>query len=58
MWHFSVWTLAGDELPHAGASVIVDVTDDDAPTRYFYDYCALPPSVSRLDRASVRARPS
>ena len=23
---------------------LVDVTDDDAPTRYFYDYCALPPS--------------
>ncbi|GAA1798304.1 hypothetical protein [Agromyces neolithicus] len=44
MWHFSLWTLAGDELPHAGASVIVDVTDDDAPLRYFYDYCALPPS--------------
>lgn len=44
IWHFSLWTLANDELPHAGASVIVDVTNDDAPTRYFYDYCALPPS--------------
>ncbi|MCD2441135.1 hypothetical protein LQ757_02485 [Agromyces sp. SYSU K20354] len=55
MWHFSLWTLAGDELPHAGASVIVDVTDDDAPTRYFYDYCALPPSVG--DR-TVAARTS
>jgi hypothetical protein len=51
MWHFSLWTLAGDELPHAGASVIVDVTDDEAPTRYFYDYCALPPSVG--DRAAM-----
>ena len=51
MWHFSLWTLAGDDLPHAGASVIVDVTDDDAPTRYFYDYCALPPSVG--DRAAM-----
>ena len=51
MWHFSLWTLAGDELPHAGASVIVDVTDDDAPLRYFYDYCALPPSVG--DRADM-----
>ncbi|MBM7832678.1 hypothetical protein JOE59_003383 [Agromyces cerinus] len=47
IWHFSVWLLAGDELPHSGASVIVDVTDDAAPTRFFYDYCALPPSVNR-----------
>ncbi|GAA1763128.1 hypothetical protein [Agromyces humatus] len=50
MWHFSLWTLAGDELPHSGASVIVDVTDDDAPLRYFYDYCAIPPSAG--DRAA------
>lgn len=47
VWHFSVWTLAGDELPHTGASVIVDVTDPDAPTRYYYDFCAIPPSVNR-----------
>ena len=52
MWHFSLWTLAGDELPHAGASVIVDVTDDDAPLRYFYDYCALPPSAGDRGAAS------
>jgi hypothetical protein len=52
MWHFSLWTLAGDELPHAGASVIVDVTDDDAPLRYFYDYCALPPSAGDRSAAS------
>lgn len=52
MWHFSLWILAGDELPHAGASVIVDVTDDDAPTRYFYDYCALPPSIGERSAAS------
>jgi hypothetical protein len=47
IWHFSVWLKAGDELPHSGASVIVDVTDDAAPSRFFYDYCALPPSVNR-----------
>lgn len=47
IWHFSVWLMAGDELPHSGASVIVDVTDDAAPSRFFYDYCALPPSVNR-----------
>ncbi|WP_156401707.1 hypothetical protein [Agromyces sp. Soil535] len=44
IWHFSLWTIAGDELPNAGANVIVDVTDEEAPTRYFYDYCRLPPS--------------
>ncbi|MFB9308287.1 hypothetical protein BJY17_002248 [Agromyces hippuratus] len=47
IWHFSVWLLAGDELPNSGASVIVDVTDESAPTRVYYDYCALPPSVNR-----------
>jgi hypothetical protein len=44
IWHFSVWTLAGDELPHVGVNVNVDVTDESAPTRFFYDYCKLPPS--------------
>lgn len=44
IWHFSIWTLVGDELPHSGANVIVDDTDESAPTRYFYDYCKLPPS--------------
>ncbi len=44
IWHFTVWTLAGDELPHVGVNVNVDVTDEAAPSRYFYDYCALPPS--------------
>ncbi|WP_350348607.1 hypothetical protein ABIQ69_01375 [Agromyces sp. G08B096] len=47
VWHFSVWVLSGDELPDSGANVIVDATDEDAPTRYFYDYCKLPPSVNR-----------
>ena len=47
IWHFSVWLMTGGELPHSGASVIVDVTDDAAPSRFFYDYCALPPSVNR-----------
>ncbi|WP_022888903.1 hypothetical protein [Agromyces italicus] len=47
VWHFSVWTLAGDELPHSGASVIVDVTDPAMPTRSYYDFCAIPPSVNR-----------
>jgi len=47
IWHFSVWLKAGGELPHSGASVIVDVTDDAEPSRFFYDYCALPPSVNR-----------
>jgi hypothetical protein len=45
IWHFSVWVLAGDELPHAAVNVIVDATDESAPKRYFYDLCRLPPSV-------------
>lgn len=45
IWHFSVWVLAGDELPHGSVNVIVDATDDAAPKRYFYDLCRLPPSV-------------
>lgn len=44
IWHFTIWTLVGDELPHSGANVVVDDTDETAPTRYFYDYCRLPPS--------------
>ncbi|WP_127794827.1 hypothetical protein [Agromyces sp. LHK192] len=47
IWHFSVWVLRGDELPDSGANVIVDATDQAAPTRYFYDYCKLPPSLNR-----------
>ncbi|MFS0854106.1 hypothetical protein [Microbacterium sp. 179-I 3D4 NHS] len=42
LWNFTVWQLAGDEQPHTAASVLVDVTDPDAPTRRFADYCALP----------------
>ncbi|MBT2497499.1 hypothetical protein J7E25_00135 [Agromyces sp. ISL-38] len=45
IWHFSVWVLAGEELPHAFVNVIVDATDEAAPKRYFYDLCKLPPSV-------------
>ena len=45
IWHFSVWILAGDELPHAAVNVIVDATEESAPKRYFYDLCRLPPSV-------------
>jgi hypothetical protein len=48
IWHFTVWVLAGDELPHAGVNVIVDATLDSTPKRFFYDYCALPPSVGEL----------
>jgi hypothetical protein len=44
IWHFTVWTLAGDELPHASVNVDVDVTDESSPKRYFYDLCRLPPS--------------
>jgi hypothetical protein len=52
IWHFSVWTLAGDELPHVGVNVNVDVTDESAPTRFFYDYCKLPPSFGERPASS------
>lgn len=42
IWNYTVWQLARDEQPHTAASVIVDMTDPDAPTRRFADYCALP----------------
>ncbi|GGI46446.1 hypothetical protein BCL57_001231 [Agromyces flavus] len=45
IWHFAIWTLRDDELPHGTADVNVDVSDESAPTRYFYDLCKLPPSV-------------
>jgi hypothetical protein len=56
VWHFSVWTLAGDELPHIGVNVNVDVTDESAPTRYFYDYCKLPPNFGERRASSDVAR--
>lgn len=56
IWHFSIWTLAGDELPHTAPNVNVDVTDEAAPTRYFYDYCKLPPSFG--ERRASAAEPS
>ncbi|MGR0218479.1 hypothetical protein [Agromyces sp. ZXT2-6] len=53
IWHFTVWTLAGDELPHSGVNVDVDVTDESSPKRYFYDLCKLPPSVGERRTASA-----
>lgn len=53
IWHFSVWVLAGDELPHASVNVIVDATDESAPRRYFYDLCRLPPSVGERTAQSA-----
>ncbi|WP_438853607.1 nucleoside/nucleotide kinase family protein [Agromyces sp. M3QZ16-3] len=53
IWHFTVWTLAGDELPHASTNVIVDLTDESTPTRYFYDLCKLPPSIG--ERRAARS---
>lgn len=57
IWHFTIWTLAGDELPHDGVNVDVDVTDESAPSRYFYDLCKLPPSIGerRAETAERRA---
>ena len=44
LWHYSVWLIDGDEVPHTGATALVDVTDPDAPARRLADYCAVPPS--------------
>ena len=44
LWHFSVWLIEGDEVPHTAATALVDVTDPAAPTRRLADYCAVPPS--------------
>lgn len=52
IWHFTIWTLGGDELPHSGVNVDVDVTDESAPKRYFYDLCKLPPSFGERRAAS------
>jgi hypothetical protein len=53
IWHFTIWTLAGDELPHSGVNVDVDLTDESAPKRYFYDLCKLPPSFGERGAASA-----
>lgn len=53
IWHFSVWVLAGDELPHGSVNVIVDATDESAPKRFYYDLCRLPPSVGERRPARV-----
>ncbi|MFJ4165225.1 hypothetical protein ACIPY5_06675 [Microbacterium sp. NPDC089698] len=44
LWHFSLWLIDGDEVPHTAATALVDVTDPEAPTRRLADYCAVPPS--------------
>lgn len=44
LWHYSVWVIEGDEVPHTAATALVDVTDPNAPARRLADYCAVPPS--------------
>ncbi|MBS1697640.1 MAG: hypothetical protein JST25_04470 [Actinobacteria bacterium] len=44
LWHYSVWLITGDGVPHTAATALVDATDPDAPTRRLADYCAVPPS--------------
>lgn len=58
IWHFTIWTLAGDELPHSGVNVDVDVTDESAPKRYFYDLCKLPPSFGERRAATPEGAPN
>jgi hypothetical protein len=42
MWHFSIWLMAGDQVPHTAATALVDVTDPRHPSRRFADFCAVP----------------
>lgn len=58
IWHFTIWTLAGDELPHSGVNVDVDVTDESVPKRYFYDLCKLPPSFGERRAAAPEVAPN
>jgi hypothetical protein len=58
IWHFSVWTLAGDELPHSSVNVVVDDTDESAPKRYYYDLCKLPPSFGERRPSEPAVAPS
>lgn len=58
IWHFTVWILVGDELPHAAVNVVVDATDESAPKRYFYDLCKLPPSIGERRAAATPAEAS
>ncbi|WP_173921596.1 hypothetical protein [Agromyces sp. Marseille-P2726] len=58
IWHFSVWTLAGDELPHASVNVVVDDTDEATPKRYYYDLCKLPPSFGERRASEPATAPS
>ncbi len=44
LWHFSVWLIEGDEVPHTAATALVEVTDPLHPRRRLADYCAVPPS--------------
>jgi hypothetical protein len=44
LWHFSVWLINGDEVPHTAATALIDVTDPAHPQRRLADYCAVPPS--------------
>jgi hypothetical protein len=57
IWHFSVWVLEGDDLPHAAVNVIVDATDESAPKRYFYDLCKLPPSIGERRPSAAATGP-
>ena len=57
VWHFTGWSLEGDELAKTGVNVSVEVTDEAAPTRYFYEDCAIPPSFGECPAAPRTLRP-
>lgn len=44
IWHYTVWTFEGDELPHGKANFIVNATDPEFPQEHYYDLCKLPPT--------------
>ncbi|QPZ37513.1 hypothetical protein [Paramicrobacterium chengjingii] len=44
VWHYTVWTFQGDQLPHGKANFNVDLSDNEFPRDHYYDLCKLPPT--------------
>ncbi|WP_166996561.1 hypothetical protein [Paramicrobacterium fandaimingii] len=44
IWHYTVWSFTGDQLPHGKADFIVDLSDEAFPRDHYYDLCTLPPT--------------
>lgn len=49
VWHYTVWTFTGDQLPHGKANFIVDLSNPEFPRDHYYDLCKLPPTFGERD---------